>query len=349
MMSEIQLAKDDFFKIDVECHIATPLGDTNYFPRIQAYKEGVSGMRRAMWGAPGGPVWRQYGGKPSKFWETWGEEGLPTPEELIAAMDKIGVDMACLLPESFMEAFGYSTRWSTNGQVARYCEKYPERFIFQPNVGPIKKRGMKEVLWELEYLIKERNAKLVKFYPPEDTFINDPELWPFYEKISDLGIPVTIHTGANWVPGFGLSKYSLPILLEEVVNDFPGLKVIAFHFGWPYHHDLNVIACKNSNVYIGISWLVLWSVSAPRRFAELIGEAIRFAGPDRLVWGTDLLYDAEVRMKLSVEGFKSFQIPQDMIEGYGYEALTDETKRKIFGGNLARLLNIETKRKIAAR
>jgi predicted TIM-barrel fold metal-dependent hydrolase len=110
-----------------------------------------------------------------------------------------------------------------------------------------------------------------------------------------------------------------------------------------------VIACKNSNVYIGISWIVLWSVSAPRRFAELIGEAIRFAGPDRLVWGTDLLYDAEVRMKLSVEGFKNFQIPQDMIEGYGYEALTDETKRKIFGENLARLLNIETKRRIAKR
>ena len=335
---------EDPFKIDVECHVGAPVSDVSYFPNLQRYKRGVPGLRRAMYGPPGGPASRLYGGT-SRFWETWGEEGLPTPEQLIQAMDKLGVDMACLLPESFMELFDYSQKMSSNGLVARMCEEYPDRFIFQPNVGPLKKRGMKAVLWELEYLVKERNAKLVKFYPPEDTYINDPEIWPFYQKASDLGIPVTIHTGANW-PAFGLSKYAQPILLEEVVNDFPDLKIIAFHFGWPDHHYLNVIAMKHPNVYISTTFTGMWAVSAPRKFAELIGEAIRFVGPDRIVWGTDLLYDAETRLRMAVEGFKNFQIPSDMIDGYGYEPLTDEVKRMIFGENLAKLLNLDTKRRV---
>jgi hypothetical protein len=53
---------------------------------------------------------------------------------------------------------------------------------------------------------------------------------------------------------------------------------------------------------------------------------------------------------MSVEGFKRCQIPEDMLEGYGYEPLTEEDRRKIFGLNLARLLNIDpTKRRIGLR
>jgi predicted TIM-barrel fold metal-dependent hydrolase len=110
-------------------------------------------------------------------------------------MDRFGVDMDCLLPESMMDNTGFSTKWSTNGELAAACEKYPDRFILQANVGPLLQRGMKNVLWEVDYLVKERNCKLFKFYPPEDTYINDERIWPFYERCQQLGVPVTIHTG----------------------------------------------------------------------------------------------------------------------------------------------------------
>jgi len=43
----------------------------------------------------------------------------------------------------------------------------------------------------------------------------------------------------------------------------------------------------------------------------------------------------------------NFQIPEDMQESYGYMPISDEDKAKIFGGNLARLLDIDaTKRRI---
>jgi len=43
-------------------------------------------------------------------------------ENILWAMDKYGVDIACLLPESMMDATGYATRWVTNGEMARIVE-----------------------------------------------------------------------------------------------------------------------------------------------------------------------------------------------------------------------------------
>jgi len=57
-------------------------------------------------------------------------------------MDKYGVDIACLLPESMMDSTGYTTRWVTNGQMAKIVETNPERFMYQPNVSPIKHKGV---------------------------------------------------------------------------------------------------------------------------------------------------------------------------------------------------------------
>ena len=46
---------------------------------------------------------------------------------------------------------------------------------------------------------RTRNAKLCKVYAPEDGPLNDPRMWPFYEKACELDIPLTIHTGMAYV------------------------------------------------------------------------------------------------------------------------------------------------------
>lgn len=259
-------------------------------------------------------------------------------------MDRYGVDMACILPEAMAETTGYSTKWSTNGQLLLAAAKYPDRFIVQPNLGPMIHRGMKNVLWELDYLAQERGCKIFKFYPPEDTYINDERLWPFYKRCEELGVIVSIHTGWSWCPP-GKAKYCQPVLLDDVVNDFYDLKVVAFHAGWPQCRELNMVALSHPNVYISLSLIMPWYKAAPRRLAEIIGEAIQFAGPDRVVWGTDF-YGPGGLFREATIGLRSFEMPEDLQKGYGYAPVTDEVKRKIFGENLARLLNIDTKRRI---
>jgi len=329
-MPGTDIVKDDYFKIDVEAHLIGNREHLDYFPGMKSWWLAAKGITRAE-SPKGSPV----------------EVPKHSPEDLLAFMDEYGVDMACVLPEVMMLTTGNSARWSTNGYVAAEAAKHPDRFIFCPNVGPIIHRGVKNAVWELDYLVKERNARLVKFYPPEDTYINNPELWPFYEKVNQLGIPLVVHTGWAWVPP-GSSRYSQPVLLEEVANDFPEMKIIALHMGWPYADELNMLAVSHPNVYIGTSLVGSWAATSKRRFAKLIGEAIHWAGADRVIWGSDWIGLVAGSLR-QLEGFRDFQIPPEMQEEYGYDPLTPEVKRKIFGENLARLLNIEPRRRVKGK
>lgn len=330
--------RDGFFKIDPEPHLIGEMETINHFPGVQMWWRAIDNIRMPL--MLGAKLELFEGMEPEEF--TKQED----PEALLGYMDKYGVDIACLLPESMMDTTGYTSRWMSNGAMARVVEAHPDRFLYQPNVSPVKFKGVKNTIWELEYWVKERGAKIFKFYPPEDTYINDPDLWPFYEKAEELEIVLDIHTGFCWVPP-GKSKHALPIRLDDVARDFPDLKIVAFHMGYPYCDDLNMVAMGHPNVYLCLSLLIPWALSAPRKFARILGEAVRFVGSDRIIWGTDYAgFGAQI--KAAVQGLREFQFPEDMREGYGYPALTDEDRAKIFGLNLAGLLGVDASRRRVA-
>lgn len=327
--------KDDYFKIDPEPHLIGDMELVNHFPGVQMWWRAIDAISRPL--ISGMPPERFEGMEP------WEMQKSGDPQDLLKAMDKYGVDIACLLPESMMDTTGYTTRWCTNDQMARIVESNPERFMYQPNISPIKHKGVQNTIWELEYWVKEKGAKIFKFYPPEDTYINDEAIWPFYRKAEELGIVLDIHTGFCWVPP-GKSKYALPIHLDDVARDFPDLKINAFHMGYPYCDDLNMIAMGHPNVYVCLSLLVPWALAAPRKFAKILGEALRWVGPDKIIWGSDYAgFGAQIRC--AVMGLREFQIPEDMQKSYGYPAITDEDRAKIFGGNLCRLLGVDPSRR----
>lgn len=329
-------AKDDYFKIDIECHIIGDQEQINYFPGVKMWWNAVKGVANPLWHCE----------TPPNFYEDmapYEKEKRGGVESLIEYMDRYGVDIACLLPEAMMETTGYSSRWATNVDAQKWCDQYPDRLIIQPNLSPIKFRGVKHSVWELEYWTKEKNAKAFKFYPPEDTYINDPDLWPVYEKAQELGILFNIHTGFSWVPP-GKSKYALPIQIDDVARDFPELKINAFHMGYPYCDDLNMVASAHPNVNVSLTLLVPWAINAPRKFAKILGEALRFAGPDKINWGTDYV-GIGMQYRFAVMGLRDFQIPEDMRRDYGYPEITDDIRRKLFGGNLGRLLGIDTNKR----
>lgn len=332
---------DDFFKIDMECHLIGDLEPVKHFPGVQMWWRAVENIKRPLiTGAPMNLLLDYLQGT-----EEWEMQKDASPEAVIRAMDKYGVDIACLLPESMMDTTGYTSRWCTNGDMAKVVETNPDRFLLQPNISPIKQRGVKNAIWELEYWVKERGAKVFKYYSPEDTHMNDPELWPFYEKAQELKVVLDFHTGMSWVPP-GKSKYCHPEQLDDVARDFPELIINAFHFGYPYGDVLNMVALGHPNVHICMSLLVPWALTAPRKFARLLGEAMRFVGPDRITWGSDYA-GFSAQLKGAVEGLRTFQIPEDMQQSYGYPAITDEDRAKMFGGNMGRLLGIDTtKRRI---
>ncbi|MBI3024845.1 MAG: amidohydrolase family protein [Candidatus Tectomicrobia bacterium] len=157
-------------------------------------------------------------------------------DKIIGDMDRSGVDQITLMRESFIDTTGDSAPFSTNQHVIDAIEKHPDRVIGISNVGPFSKRKTKDVLWELEYLHDNYNFKFTKFYQPEDCAMNDRRLWPVYEMCQAKGIVCYFHTGITI--RMGPTRYTQPILLDDVASDFPDLKIVAYHGGYPYWEDL---------------------------------------------------------------------------------------------------------------
>jgi hypothetical protein len=330
------------FIIDCETHIVQPTDDVDYFPYFKMHKQALTGISRGI--TP--KTYYGISSVKSKSMEDLKAEGsiiLRPPgagrnaDDLIRSMDDAGVQMACVVTESMLaETYGARMK-ATNGWLAKQIAKYPDRLVGVCNVGPIIWRGVKNAVWELEYLVKEMNFKAVKLYPPDDTPINNKELWPYYEKIQALGVPIFIHMGLSWIVP-GRSAYCTPLLLEDICEDFPELTILAYHMAYPFTDELNMCAGKFPNLYIGTSLLPQFGHGASRRSQKLLGEAIMWAGIDKIIWGSDI-----GPTKDDVAFLKEFQISKEVQQDYGYPPLSEEDRQKWAGLNLARILKITPK------
>ena len=95
-----------------------------------------------------------------------------------------------------------------------------------------------------------------------------------------------------------------------------------------------------SNVYaeIGTTWAST-IVTFPTVAAHIMGQLMKFMGPDRIVFGSDSVWYGSPQWQ--IEALWRFQIPEEMRERYGYPEITEADKRKILGLNSARLYGIE--------
>jgi predicted TIM-barrel fold metal-dependent hydrolase len=323
-------ADKEYFVALSECHFMNPesMEEMSYYPGYERWWKSIDGVMRA-WGGDR---------------DLSGGEAMPEPRAhaLIEWMDKAEVDVCFALRESMMDVADYTTCMSTNAFMLKEIEPYPDRMYLECNCGPMLRRGVDKAIWELEYLFNERNARLCKVYAPEDGPLNDKRLWPFYEKCCELGIAITVHTGMSYVCPQP-SKYSMPILLDDVCLDFPELKVIAYHMGWPNTEELIGLAGKHVNLYLSLSGILGWLARSPYRAYHMIGTALQWVSDEKIVMGLDLAFDD---MPLVVDFIRNFQIPEQLREEWGYKEITDQMRANILGLNLAKLAGIEPTRRV---
>jgi predicted TIM-barrel fold metal-dependent hydrolase len=322
------MSNENHFVALTECHLMNEgsLAEMSYYPNFQRWWQSVDAVMRVWAGRTLEDEWP-----------------APRASELVKYMDEAGVDVAFALREPAMNISGYASCMSTNGFIIQEIEPYPERLYLECNVGPILRRGVEHAIWELEFLVKERNARLCKVYAPEDDGpVNDRRLWPFYEKVCELDVPLTIHTGTAYVLPHPC-KNTHPILLDDILLDFPEIVIIAYHMGWPHTEELIGLAGKHQNLYLSLSGIVGWLERAPYRGYHMIGEALEWAGPDKIVMGLDLPFDETRRI---VDYIRNLEMPEELQERWGYPAITEEIRANILGLTLARLAGIEPTKRV---
>ena len=71
----------------------------------------------------------------------------------------------------------------------------------------------------------------------------------------------------------------------------------------------------------------------------MLGKLLTRVGEDRVLWGTDAIWYGSPQPQIMA--FRAFQITPEFQERFGYPALTDEIKRKVFGLNAARCSGLD--------
>lgn len=313
----------DYFVAMTEFHFMNlqTMSEISYYPGMKQFHDSVNGVLKAWAGRDLDSEWPH-----------------PLASELIKYMDKANVDVAFCLREPMMDITGGVVSFSTNGFMLQQIEPYPNRMYLEANVGPMIRRGVEHAVWELEFLVKEKGAKLCKVYQPEDAGpINDRRLWPFYAKAQELKVPLTVHTGISYVNPQPNSHCHVG-QLDDVMIAFPELRVIAYHAGWPDTELLIGLCGKHRNLYMSISGIIGWYQRAPYRGYHAIGTALQWINSDQIVMGFDLPFDDLPRI---TDYIRNLEIPEELRKNWGYPQVTEQDKANILGLNLARLTGIE--------
>jgi hypothetical protein len=250
-----------------------------------------------------------------------GEMFRVTTDDLIRSMNQAGVDAAVLQAE-----WAIGDYRKQNDAVHRLVRAHPDKFIAgYLCVNPLEDDDMVKVV---EKEVKERDFKGVNIqgwaYRLKP---NDKRLYPVYAKCQELGIPVTIHASINFTVDRTMD-YSRPIYIDEVACDFPGLTIVANHGGWPWVTEMVAVAWKHPNVYIEIGAVSPKYIGTPGTGWEPL-----------MVYGNSLLQD---RVLFATDDMLP---PKRCIEELKALPLKETVKEKWLGGNAARLLGLEPKKK----
>jgi len=142
-----------------------------------------------------------------------------------------------------------------NDWLASLADRFPGALMGFGSVDPYRKNAADEIK-----RCRELGLRGLKFHPTMQRFDpGDERFYPLWATAEESGLSCLFHTGtcgiAAGTPGAGGTKirYSHPGFLDGIGADFPGLTLIAAHFGWPWFLECIAIALHKSNVYIELS------------------------------------------------------------------------------------------------
>jgi predicted TIM-barrel fold metal-dependent hydrolase len=164
-----------------------------------------------------------------------------------------------------------------------------------------------------------------KFHPPDQGFYpSDRRFYAIWEVLQAAGKPVMFHVGftvlgADTDGGSGIAlDYGRPIHLDTLARDFPRMKIVAAHPGWPWEQELIGVVTHKKNVYADTSGYL--AEQLPEIFRKAIGGRLQ----DKALFGTDFPY---VDLEKALISFDKMDF-------------RDAVKEKILTLNARRLFNL---------
>jgi predicted TIM-barrel fold metal-dependent hydrolase len=166
--------------------------------------------------------------------------------------------------------------------------------------------------------IKELGLYGVKFHPDyQNFFVDEKRMFPLYDAISSLQLPVLFHAGAD--PLSPNLVHAPPKAVAKIADMFPNMKIIAAHMGGMARYDEVEEYLAGKNVYIDTS--MSSRLCAPEQFARIIKKH----GADHILFGSDCPWSR----------------PTDEYNFLQAVKMRDDDREKICYQNAAKLINLD--------
>jgi len=206
--------------------------------------------------------------------------GLPMAE-YVAKMDRAGIERSLLVAVRAGDMRVKHSFAIPYERIAGYCEQFPGRFH---GLAGIDASRIMPSLRELERAITELGFVGAHLYPhwferpPDDAWY-----YPFYAKCCELDVPIMMQIGhcLDYQRDRILPSVGRPIALDRVAIDFPDLKLIGIHLGWPWTEEMIAVCFKHANVYMA------GDAYAPKHWPPEYLRYLDSWGQDKCLFGTD--------------------------------------------------------------
>jgi uncharacterized protein len=161
----------------------------------------------------------------------------------------------------------------------------------------------------------------------------------------EIGHPADLPKAAKDWPSLNFITYHScirpPFFMGEALDDVRSGKLRGGvpDIAWTTEYAQLMAPFRNAYAEIGTTWASS-IVTFPTVAAHIMGQLMKFMGPDRIVFGSDSVWYGSPQWQ--IDALWRFQIPEELRKKYGYPELTQDAKRKILGLNSAKLYGIGT-------
>ncbi|MCL1909347.1 MAG: amidohydrolase family protein [Kiritimatiellaeota bacterium] len=223
------------------------------------------------------------------------------------SMKESGVDRSVMLQISVKPTQNKTVnnwaieRLETNPRIIPFGSVHPRSDDWHEELGRLAAAGVKGVKFHPEYQL---------------TYVNDPLMFPIYDRIAELGLIVVFHAGID--VGVAPPVRSRPEHFAEIIERLPRNKTVLAHFGgWKLWDDVErLLAC--SHLFFDTSFCGAYMTR------EAMLAMVKKHGAEKFLMGSDSPWAPQAE---AVEDVRGLELPA-------------EDEAAILGGNAARLLGV---------
>lgn len=226
-----------------------------------------------------------------------------TAEDMLAMMDTMGVDIACVTAHS---SIGPDFKYG-NDIVIDAVKKYPKRFIGYVTINP--NYSEDEIRQELDRCFSVEGMRAIKVHPEmHGCPINYWRYDTTYQAADEMKCPVLIHVWGN----------EHVAQVASLAERYKHAIFIMGHAGAEMKamEDAVAVVNKYDNVYVDLA--------LSRAYEGNVEWLVSKIGSEKVLYGTDM----------------PFMDPRPSFGRVAFAGITEQEKRNVFGLNMKRLLKI---------